>query len=377
MAILIIAMRPIPQGDFMQNLGAIPRASTVGFRYEISGSVAKKKMRVERSNIDKAKVLSILGNDAKEFVGSGYKDTRSFLTNNGFARYNGDVNEFLAAIENRKRLDLLLVIAIGKIYNNLKCNFKEPDLANLAFFSRLEAFATQMERLTGKKVSIAVAVENTFFDKHVLRVNKPSFTRMTLEMSRKLAKDLGLAHLSIYPIDKFLAGKRYERDFYDSVSELNKRRSSLKKQSEFKTFYKVFYESYPTKTFNEAIRLYTSAAGRRRVGAWATDSTIRYIAFFRARDKMDFWGTNGSYIRTSVSPRSNVLQFEYGIGRMSPLHGMGTYGNGAIGTERFYDVVKALPEKGRLRMWYYGNKPFCAYISGIKLRGRSQSGQSR
>jgi hypothetical protein len=351
----------------MKNMGAIPKASTLSFRYGISTGATKAGINMKRSDISKERIAHILKKDAEEFVGSGYADAADLITNGRFAKYNGNINHFLAGISQRKKLDLLLVIAIGKIDNNLKCEFKRPDLVNLIFFSRLNAFAGQLEKLTGKKVSVAIAIENTFFDKHVLRVPDPMYTRTTTVSSKRMVSDFGLKHLHLYPIDRFLSGKKYLRDFYSSVSSLDKKKASIRGLSEFKTFYRVFYESYPTTTFEEAVRLYTTPTSKKAIAEWAADSTIRYISFFRARDEMDFWGTNGEYVRTSVSPRKGVLQFEYGVGRMSPLHGMATYNNGKISTERFYDVVMALHKKGRMPVWYYNGAPFCADISGIKF----------
>ncbi len=339
-----------------KKLAIIPRASVTSFKGRVKRSIADKHIMVVKKAVGKREIQRILDTDARRMVKSG-NTLRSFLETNKVARYNGSVGEFAGMLKGRKTLDFLMVTYMGKMYNNLKSDFKNPDLSNLVFVNRVNAFARKLHELTGKKVQVTIATENGLFDRDVLRIKRPLY-RKQLAQLQKLMDDFGIEYVRLRPLDEFV-GSRYQGAFRRSVSRLNKDRGALPASADFRPVFETFYSSYPSDTFREAVGNYTDSKTQERIEKWTLDALVRYMSFHAARSETDFWGINKGYIRCSVSNRKGVLVFEYGVGRMSPLHGMAVYRKNGVFTEHFYDVVNALPEGKPLTVWIYKDMPVC------------------
>ncbi len=193
----------------------------------------------------------------------------------------------------------------------------------------------------GKPVSFTIAVEDAFFDEHIFRYGA---TRgpMTIERIRADLNRFRLAHVRADDLSSFLP-----EDFV-SVFEQCIGLMEVPVDEDMSTrFQRTFELAYPTRSFTEAVAQYSDPHGRREIARWAERSTERYVAFFEARNRTEFWRKNGIFMRATDSERASVVQVNFGIGRVSVPHGVAVLdGDGSIGCEYYYDLVAARDRSG-------------------------------
>ncbi len=73
-------------------------------------------------------------------------------------------------------------------------------------------------------------------------------------------------------------------------------------------------------------------------------------------------------MRSTDSSRKNVMSFSFGVGRLSPPHGMGVLSGDGIGTEYYYDIVSAARASGSgATIFYYKGLPFYTDITRLRF----------
>ena len=315
----------------------VPDSSVLPFRHQLDASLLSNKANLERYDTGIDEFASLIEKDTKRVFPFKYDRPEDLISKGTFASYEGDVNAFVSGFRNRERLGFLILIYLGRTQNKLKAQNSSTDLSMIIFFSRLSMLCSELERMTSKEAKITVAVENTFFERNIFR--STADPEAEIRNIRRLLSDFEIKRICFEPVQKFL-GEGYIDSFNNNLEALKRRESELKADSNFNKMFSLFYGSYPTKSFDEALSLY-SAGTNPEISEWALESTIRYMAFFNARDETDFWGRNSDFIRSTDSNRKGVLSFRFSIGRLSPTQGTSTTNKGEIGTEYYYDIVKA------------------------------------
>ncbi|MDE1851274.1 MAG: hypothetical protein KGH69_01115 [Candidatus Micrarchaeota archaeon] len=351
--------------------GIMPKASSMPFRFGWSDAVLSKRISFKRRSVSKDALKRMIAKDAKSRIRTDFKSTEQFIKGNGFARYDGDVKRYAEYLESMPRNDFLVVTYIGKIQNNLKVEFKNPDLSTLAYLNRLDSFAKALQGFTGRRTRIRLAMENDVFDSSIFIGVKPSHTRRMMDGTRKFASEFGLKNVECVPLSSVIGGKAYKKAFGEYVDHWTRHWDELRKVKNFESMFYTPFTSYPTQTFEEAVRLYTTSKGLKKVKDWTKRSVIRYSAFHDARTKTDFWNLkqNRGYIRSTVSGRPEVLSFDYSMGRIAALHGMAATNKGRLDTEYFYDIVRANRSNNvNLDVWHYKGVPFYTDVSRLNMK---------
>jgi hypothetical protein len=320
----------------MENV-ATAQTSAAHSRHGIDASLLDRRIEFEDGEVSKEKIKEILDNDIRGYFHGDFASLEDLIFSGGFASYEGKRAELLATLEDRESLHFLVLSYLGKMQNALRTPYRTPDLSSIAFLNRLDFFAKTAGEITGKDTSVTIAAENKAFETSIFRTGRDLSEQM-IESTRGFIRDFGLTKVRVEPLEKFLGGEEYYREFEEEL-ELERADSELRNSSGFRHIYDIFYMLYPTETFEESVRLYTSKSGAAEIAEWTTESALRYSAFHEARAKTDFWGRNRDYIRSSVSSRPNVLVFQYGPGRVSPFNGVSTMDSMRIGTEYFSDLV--------------------------------------
>lgn len=258
-----------------------------------------------------------------------------------FARYEGDRSRLLDALERRKRIDFLALCYMGKIPNHLQAGSITFDLAEITFLARLNRFCEVLESAVDKPVSFTVAVEDAFFDQHIFRY-EASRGPMTLRRVREELSRFDLSHVRADDLSDYLAS-----DFVPVFEECIGTTDVAADEDMSARFQRTFELAYPTRSFAEAVAQYSDPNGRREIARWAELSTERYVAFFEARNRTEFWRRNGGFMRATDSERASVVQVNFGIGRVSVPHGVAVLeGDGGIGCDYYYDLVAARAQSG-------------------------------
>ncbi len=320
----------------MENVATAQTSAAHG-RHGIDASLLERDIEFEDGEVSENRIKEILDHDVRSYFHGNFASLKDLISPGGFASYDGKGTDLLAALEDRESLHFLVLSYLGKMQNALRAPYRNPDLSSIAFLNRLDFFARTVEKITGKDTSVTIAAENKAFDISIFRTGH-DFSEQMIESTRSLIRDFGLTKVRVEPLEKFLGGKEYYREF-EAELELERADDKLKDSSGFRHIYEIFYMLYPTRTFEESVKLYTSESGAAEIAEWTTESALRYSAFHEARAKTDFWGRNGDYIRSSVSSRPNVLVFQYGPGRVSPFNGVSTLDSMKVGTEYFSDLV--------------------------------------
>ena len=353
----------IVRNDDMVEVGIIPESSASKFRYELRpGTTDKGSIKVQETN--KANIEELLEQDLKRTFNYPFKDISSLLERNSFAVYDGNVAEFIDTLSSRSEIEFLMLNYIGKMPSKLISPYDNSDISTLAFFNRLNKTAEFISDITGKKTKVNVAIENMFFEKYVLSIEH-STAKATYEQTSALISDFGLNMIELRPMEEFL-GNAFEAAFSSCIEEFSRNKEVVKNGEGFERLFRVFYFSYPTSTFADAVDVYSNR--KDEIAEWALERSIRYAAFNKARADTDFWGRNKRYLRSTDSRRKNVMSFGFGVGRLSPPHGVGVVSGGGIGTEYYYDIITAIKDgKKEATEFYYKNLPFYTDITGIKL----------
>ena len=324
----------------MENV-ATAQTSAAHSRHGIDVSLLDREIEFEDADISKGRIKEILDKDIHSYFHGDFASLEDLIFSGGFTSYEGKRADLIAALEDRESLHFLVLSYLGKMQNALRTPYRTPDLSSIAFLNRLDFFARTAEKITGKDTSVTIAAENKAFETSIFRTSH-DFSEQMIESTQGLIKDFGLTKVRVEPLEKFLGGEEYYKEFEDEL-ELERANGKLRNSSGFRHIYDIFYMLYPTGTFEESVRLYTSESGAAEIAEWTTESALRYSAFHEARAKTDFWGRNRDYIRSSVSSRPNVLVFQYGPGRVSPFNGVSTLDSMRIGTEYFSDLVGDSP----------------------------------
>ncbi len=340
----------------MENVATSNTSAAEG-RHAIDASLLDREIVFEDSPVSRDRIREILEEDTRRYFDGNFRSLDDLIFSGGFTSYDGKHEDLLASLKNRESMHFLMLSYLGKMQNALRAPYRNPDLSSIAFLNRLDFFAKKAEALTGKDTSITVAAENKAFDVSIFRTGNDTSEQM-LERTKSLIRDFGLTRVRVEPLEKFLGGKEYYSEF---EAELERERANmeLRKSGGFRHIYNIFYMLYPTRTFEESVRLYTSKPGASEIAKWTEESALRYSAFHEARAKMGFWEKNTDYIRSSVSSRPNVMVFQYGPGRVSPFNGVSALDSARIGTEYFSDLVGDRdPGKAIFRRLVYNGLPF-------------------
>lgn len=341
----------------MKNV-ATSNTSAASARHGIDLSLLDRDIDFEDSDASRGEIAEFLENDIRGYFSGRPTSLEELIFTGSFASYDGKRQEVLSLLEERESVRFLVLSYLGKMQSALKSPYRNPDLSSIAFLNRLDFFAKTAEEISGKTVSVTVAAENRAFDVSIFRTGEDSSEEM-LGLTRGLLHDFGLENVKAEPLEKFLGGDAYYKEF---EAELERERADMESLNSvsFRHVFDIFYTLYPTRTFSDAVAVYASDANVGAISDWATESTLRYSAFHEARAKTDFWGSNPEYIRSSVSSRPGVLVFQYGPGRVSPFNGVSVIKGDGIGTEYFSDLVGDKPAgTAKFRRLRYKNLPFC------------------
>ena len=314
----------------------VPDSSVLPFRHALDPDLLLNKVNPEHHDTDIDEFASLIKKDTRETFPLRYDRAEDLISKGTFASYEGDIDGLVSGFRSREQLDFLILIYLGRTQNKLKAQNSSTDLSMIIFFSRLSTLCSELERITSKEAKITVAVENTFFERNIFRSNVDP--EIEMRNVRQLLSDFEIKRICFEPVQKFL-GEDYMDSFKNNLEILKRKESELKADPSFNKMFGLFYGSYPTKSFDEALSLYSSGTNPE-ISEWAMESTIRYMAFFNARDETDFWGRNSNFIRSTDSNRKGVLSFRFSVGRLSPTQGTSTVNKEGIGTEYYYDIVK-------------------------------------
>ncbi len=331
---------------------SIPKPVRLRYRLDrrLQGMPQIKNEKVGRDQIEK-----ILEEDSNAIFKDG-GTMEEFMAGNGFAYFGGDIRLFVSDIEQRKEINFLCLMYVGKSFNHLESPYRNPDLSFLVLISRLNTFARRIEELTGKMAKITIATENGLFDRYVLGTSVKTSNKMVLQ-AKRLARLFNLEKIEFKSLSSFLP-KNFVRLADEELDKLTKAQISGKNK-ELGGVFDVLLLSSPTKSFGQAVRIYSDRKLHRRIEKWAFSASLKYLAFTKARYSIDFWKKLAErYIRSSVSPKSGILNFKYNIGRVAPLHGVAVIGKSGVSTERFYDLVKQCKDSGRISLFRFDNMPF-------------------
>ncbi len=340
----------------------IPKSAL--FRYKFNVALLDAMPKILKTVMPKEEAQNILKEDRNSIFNWKEKSIGSLIGRNKFVSFNGKVKDFEGTLNASENRELLILLLLGKIQNDLKVPYNNPDLSTLMLLNRFNAFLERLSEVTGEDVRMVIATENTFIDKVVIKP-RVSKAKKTLAQVRQLLGDFSLKRIRLEPLENFLPEGYYDA-FDKALSDLGRKGGAVKKLRDFPSVYKMFVASYPTHSIEQALNMYTTESGFDDVKDWAFSASLRYIAFQKARyELLDFWGHNKEFIRSTVSSKPDSLVFKYGIGRVTPPHGVSTVFEGAVGTEYFIDVANAaFRRKGSIKMAYYRGMPFCVRLSG-------------
>ncbi len=340
----------------MKNV-ATSNTSSAKFRHSISKTLLGKDINMHKYNVSRLEIADLLESDIEAYFGKDQEDLESFLCKGRFTSYDGKFSGFMEQLDGRDRLEFLMLSYLGKMNNRLRVSHTNPDLSTLAFLNRINTFAKVMKSLTGKATKVTIAAENHAFDISIFSLGKSTSAKLETQ-TLKLLGEFKLSNIAIEPLETFLGGDDYYDEFERNLDAQRGDRKLLK-SSGFRRLSSIFYYTYPTKDFKNAVRMYTSRAGKSEISQWAKEAALRYIAFHEARAKTGFWEKNGRYIRSSVSSRPGILVFQYGPGRVSPFQGVSTLKNGTISTENFSDLIYGCRlKKADFNVSCYDSMPF-------------------
>jgi hypothetical protein len=329
----------------------------VPLKYKLDASLSKTQVIIENRIVSESNVKKLLEKDATKLLNNKSTELQGFMRSNRFAQFSGDVENFVSDVEKRDELRFLLLLYIGKVFNHLKSYYFNIDLSFLAFANKLNAFAKKVEMLSGKTTKIVIATENGLLDKYVLGTSVSKSLNMVAQ-AKKIIRKLNFEKLEFRPLSLFLPKK------FGILVRKELRKLANKPQAEnskeLKEVFNVFFLSFPTKSFKQAVQLYTNKKQLKKINQWALKASLRYIAFMKARYNWRFWERyKKDYIRSSVSPKSDIVNFEYHIGRVTPTHGVAVVEQGSIDTEYFYDLVKSCQiRRKKLVLYRFENLPF-------------------
>ena len=344
-------------------VSAVSKASGVPYRYKIGRGILKKKVHFRKYDLDKDSIRGFLERDIGRIFNRRYKDERDLILNSGFTIYIGDKSRLFDDLESRKSADFLLLTYLGKMRNPLRANYNNVDLSNLIFVNRLNNFARLLQEVGGKRSKVMIAGENKTFDYDMFRFGS-SRSAEIIGQTRRLAVEFGMKNVEIQPLEKFLGGSAYRNSFEESLDVL-RRDAEVRNSKEFKTLFKVFKAATAPAPLREAVALYTTPSRSAEIDEAATESSLRYLAFQKARHETDFWGINKKFIRSTVSVRKEVITFKYEVGRLAPFQGISVL-DGEVGTEFFYDVLCSIRGNNvTLPIGYYHKMPFLLDRKGV------------
>lgn len=315
---------------------------------------------IENKKVGRNRIKRILEMDTNAVFKGKSTSLKGFMASNEFAHFGGNIRSFTSDIERRKDLRFFCLMYVGKSFNHLEAPYRNPDLSFLVTISRLNIFALIMEELTGKKTKVTVATENGLFDRCVLGTSTKKSGMMVLQ-AKKLARVFGFDRIEFKPLSIFLP-----KNFAHLVEEELDRLTAVpvsKENKEFREVFDTFLLSFPTKSFRQAVLIYSDMEKRKKIDQWALDTSLKYLAFTKARYNLGFWeGLADSYIRSSLSPKSGIVNFKYNAGRVTPPHGVAVVEKEKINTEHFYDLVK-LHRDGGISLFKFDNMPFFFWSS--------------
>jgi hypothetical protein len=329
----------------------------VPLRYKLDTSLSKTQLITKNRLVAESNVKKLLEKDATKLLNNKSTELQGFMRTNRFAQFDGDIKNFVSDIERRDELSFLLLLYVGKVFNHLKSYYFNIDLSFLAFANKLNAFAKKVETLSGKTTKIVIATENGLLDKYVLGISPGKSLNMVAQ-AKEIIRKFSFDKLEFKPLSLFLP-----KNFGILVrKELRKltNKPLAENSKELREVFNVFFLSFPTKSFKQAVQLYTDKKQLKKINQWAFKATLRYIAFTKARYNWGFWERyKKDYIRSSVSPKSGIVNFEYHVGRVTPPHGVAVVEQESIGTEYFYDLVKSCKiHRKKLVLYRFNNLPF-------------------
>ncbi len=336
------------------------------FRFRLDPKMAGFKTVFGKQKVTRREAKDLIDNDAESIFSDSYESLEALYSKCKFITFEGSIKEYAERLEQRDKINFMFLAYLGKSQNDLRSNIRKPDLSVLALLNRLSVFANKVGDVTGKEVSITIATENSYYDKNILLIKK-SIASQTMEKAKALMNEFGIRNIALEPVESFLQGEDFQREFDKEVQENSPMEKSILNAEKHSDLKGITYYLVPTRSFGSAVKAYTSPSGKRAALEKAGESMVRYLAFMGAREKMDFWDYNKRFVRSTLSFKPGVTTFQYSVGRMPPFHGVATVRNGRISTEYYYDLACATSAK-RLepRTFYYNNEPF--YIDpGIDL----------
>jgi len=341
-------------GAFIKNR-LIPNSTPL--RHKLDASLSRRPLIIENRTVEEATIKKLLEEDAGEIVNNQNTELKGFMKSNSFAQFGGDIEDFISDVEKRSKLDFLMAGYVGKAFNHLESPYLNIDLSSLAFMNRLNTFAVKVEMLTGKPAKVVIATENGLFDKYVLGTNIDKSLNMVVQ-AKRIIKRFGFEKIEFKPFSSLLP-KNFEKIVDKELQKLSDEKLT-KRSEEINDVSKVLFLSFPTKSFRQAIKLYTDKKELKKIDQWTFRASLGYLAFTRARHNCGFWEKyRNKYIESSVSPKSNIVNFRYHVGRVTPPHGVAVIQQGSIITERFYDLVKSCQtHKKRPVLYRFNNIPF-------------------
>jgi len=306
-------------------------------KYKLDKEILNVPLEIVEISEDKENIKKILEDNVSEILTDGSKDIGDFMNNHDeFVRYIGDMSDFISDLDKRDKLDFMFVLYIGKSFNHLESYYRNADMTFLVAANKLNAFAIRLEEFTGKETKITILAENGFFDRYVLHTDV-NLSLNVVKQAKEIMEQLGgFEKVEIKMLDDFLPEDI--EDLSNKELEKSKNNPSGLNSKNIKNVFKVFHYSYPTDSFEEAVKLYSSKEGKEKVKRWEYETALRYLANKRARYNWGFWEKyKAEYIKSSDSRKSNTVYFDFHVGKLMHTHGVAVLEPDVLMCDHFYD----------------------------------------
>ncbi len=328
------------------------------FRFELDPKMETFDAVFEKQNLTRKEVKNLIDQDAESIFEDGYVSLEELYSECTFITFEGAIKEYEERIRQRDKINFMFLAYLGKSQNDLRSNIRMPDISVLALLNRLSVFAKKVSEIAGIETKITIATENAYYDKNILLIEN-SIASQTMKKAEALMSDFGIKNITLQPVEKFLQGDDFQKEFDKEVMENALMKTEIINSEKHSDLKGITYYLMPTESFKSAVKRYTSQNGKEVALNKASESMARYLAFMGARDKMGFWDHNNRFVRSTLSFKPGVTTFQYSIGRMPPFHGVAIVRNSQISTEYYYDLACATSAKKlEPSMSYYNNEPF-------------------